>query len=90
MKQILLDLQGAKDLTEIHQRLKNVFELPEYYSNNMDALWDCLYCLYDMPVLITIKGLETLPENLSNSVDAMLKVFSDLQKSDTNIQVQLI
>ena len=32
---------------QLHRELKIKFELPDYYSENWDALWDCLDGWYE-------------------------------------------
>ena len=58
MNTIILDFTGIKSYWELHEYFKEVFRLPDYYGHNMDALWDCLYCCYDV---IGIR--ETLSQN---------------------------
>lgn len=40
MKEI--DLARVKDKEGLHFLLQESLDLPEYYGNNLDALWDCL------------------------------------------------
>lgn len=42
MKNILIDAQSFSNKAEMHGVLKRAFDLPDYYGNNLDALWDCL------------------------------------------------
>lgn len=42
MKTIELDFKGCKYIGAVHEVLRSSFELPEYYGENLDALWDCL------------------------------------------------
>lgn len=40
MNTITLDFSGIKSYWGLHEYLKEVFQLPDYYGHNMDALWD--------------------------------------------------
>ena len=42
MKQITLDGNLLCDAAQVHAYLKNQFDFPEYYGENLDALYDCL------------------------------------------------
>lgn len=39
---IILDAQQMKHAKQAHLYLKQKLGLPEYYGNNLDALYDCL------------------------------------------------
>lgn len=42
MKKIILDLNASMSKKALHAYLKEKFGFPEYYGNNLDALYDCL------------------------------------------------
>lgn len=42
MRTIRLDFCGCGSETEVHLYLKKQFGFPEYYGENLDALYDCL------------------------------------------------
>lgn len=42
MKRINLDFSQCKDKNEVHAYLKEQFGFPDYYGNNLDALYDVL------------------------------------------------
>ena len=37
-----IDALKVKERKEAHEYLKEVFDFPEYYGKNLDALYDCL------------------------------------------------
>lgn len=39
-KQIVLDFTGCKYITEVHWRIRDTFHFPDFYGENLDALWD--------------------------------------------------
>lgn len=59
MKEITIDCRGL-DKSQLHQALKDALTLPEWYGNNLDALYDCLTELSEDTHLILI-NLPPLP-----------------------------
>lgn len=82
MNHFILDFSEIKTVLELHQYLKEVFDLPAYYGNNMDALWDCLSCCYDESTTIELKNLDVLRKRLEQTTKTMLEVFQDLHNED--------
>ena len=82
MNHFILDFSEIKTVLELHQYLKEVFDLPAYYGNNMDALWDCLSCCYDESTTIELKNLDVLRMRLEQTTKTMLEVFQDLHNED--------
>ena len=82
MNTIILDFSNIKSYLALHQYLKQVFSLPDYYGNNLDALWDCLYCYYDSSTTIELRNVDTLPKDLDIEVADMMKLFYDLERKN--------
>ena len=89
MNHFILDFSEIQTVLELHQYLKEVFGLPEYYGNNMDALWDCLSCCYDESTTIELRYLDTLRKRLEKTTQTMLTVFQDLHDED-GVIIQII
>lgn len=90
MQKITLDFINCKYFLDLHKELKEKFGFPDYYGENLDALWDCLdnYCDWDLCVYI--KGIYKLPIEWSEYVNKMLEVFSDVHESTPNINFEII
>jgi len=82
MNHFVLDFSEIKTLLELYQYLKEVFSLPDYYGNNMDALWDCLSCCYNEYTTIELRNLDVLCKRLEHTAKTMLEVFQDLHDED--------
>ena len=82
MNTIILDFSNIKSYLALHQYFKQVFSLPDYYGNNLDALWDCLYCYYDSSTTIELKNIDALPKDLDIEVADMMKLFHDLERKN--------
>ena len=90
MQNIVLDFTGCKHLFSIHTILKDSFGFPEWYGKNLDALWDCLYNYCDWELHVSIKGLNTLPQELDEYIKKMFIVFERVQSENPNIMFEVI
>ena len=70
-----LDFTGCKTLGDIHEVLRVQLGLPDYYGQNWDALWDCIFYFRNYPLTVEIYGLYNLPKDLSAEMPAMLKII---------------
>ncbi|MBE6611926.1 MAG: NUDIX domain-containing protein, partial [Ruminococcaceae bacterium] len=74
----LLDLQALSSPAALHERLKTVLQLPEWYGGNLDALWDCLTGRFSAPVLLRVIGVQELPDTMRGTAAGLRRVLSDL------------
>ena len=88
---IILDFTECKYLGELHKILKKKFGFPEYYGENLSALWDCLsyYCT-DEDLSVHIKGIDTMPEELQGYMVKVMKVFDDVHEETPNVTFEVI
>ncbi len=78
-KIVTLDLTGCKYLGEIHQRIKEAFDFPDFYGENWDAFWDLLRTECDAD-RINIYGEETVSGELKSSVEMINEVLKEFQE----------
>lgn len=86
---IILDFTGCRYLGEIHKIIKEQFGFPEYYGENLSALWDCLdnYCDYNLHVYI--RGLSDLPEEFGEYINKIWKIFCRVNITTPNITFEI-
>lgn len=77
-----IDLTTVHSHYALHEHLKEVFSLPDWYGRNMDALWDMLHCAFDESVTIRVKGLDHVHGDLGDTVGRLRRVLSDLSDED--------
>ena len=62
MKNINIDFSACKYPVDLHSEIREKLGLPEWYGNNLDALWDTITGFIETPIKITVvlntKGLE--------------------------------
>ncbi len=52
MKTVVINFSKCKYPMDLHSEIKEKLELPEWYGNNLDALWDMLTGFIETPVNI--------------------------------------
>ena len=77
MKKIILDFSKTTN-SKIHEYLKAKFSFPEYYGENLDALYDCL-CEISTPTCAGVFNSEG--KNLSG----IIQVFKDAEQDNENL-----
>lgn len=90
MQEIILDFTNCKYLLDLHKELKEKFGFPDYYGENLSALWDCLdnYCNWDL--IVYVQGIYELPKEWDEYINKILKIFNDVHNSTPNIRFKVI
>lgn len=70
MRVVEIRLDEVKDKEGLHYLLKKRLDLPDYYGNNLDALWDCLMEIREETEL-RFYDFEALKELLEQYADKM-------------------
>ena len=68
---IVLELSECNYIGEIHQRIKETFDFPDYYGENWHAFRDA-FITVGVPDKIEIKGVNSIPARLKGEIDKML------------------
>ncbi len=88
---IIIDFSSCRP-EEIHTMLKEKFGFPEYYGENLSALWDCLDGLFygEGEYKVKIYGYNSLDEDVKEYCGKILKIFDDVHKRTPNITFEII
>ena len=54
MKIINIDFSACKYPMDLHNEIREKLGLPEWYGNNLDALWDTITGFIETPIKITV------------------------------------
>ena len=76
MKIATLDVTGCQYLDELHKRIKDGLDFPDYYGENLDAFWDCLNTDCDVD-FVTIVGSSTVAKELQPTMQEILAMFEE-------------
>ena len=88
MKEICLDGAEMPDKAAAHAYLKLKLDLPDYYGNNLDALWDCLSTDLS-PKRIVITRPEMIADNLGSYGESLIELFLEAARDRDNILVEI-
>ncbi|MBQ6817938.1 MAG: barstar family protein [Bacilli bacterium] len=81
-----LDFKMIENKGELHQYLKEKLGFPDYYGNNLDALYDELTDLEDNTI-IEIKNFNFFQEKELKYSNLLLEVFNDVIDQNPSIQI---
>ena len=87
MKNFVIDFSKCKYPLDLHNEIKEKLELPEWYGNNLDALWDMLTGFIETPVNINVifKPETKAAENLKENVLKIIETFNEASEEDEEI-----
>ncbi|MDA1640829.1 MULTISPECIES: barstar family protein [Bacillus cereus group] len=83
MEKIHLDGRMFTSKDVLHKTLKNKLDLPDYYGENANALWDCLTAWVTLPLTIEWEFFKESQNMLSEEADLILETFQDTQEEMT-------
>ncbi|MDA1909244.1 barstar family protein [Bacillus cereus] len=83
MEKIHLDGRMFTSKDVLHKTLKNKLDLPDYYGENANALWDCLTAWVTLPLTIEWEFFKESQNMLSEEADLILETFQDAQEEMT-------
>ena len=88
MKTIVIDFSECKYPLDLHNEIREKLELPEWYGNNLDALWDMLTGFIETPISISVifKPTNKAVENLKENILKIIETFKEAAEEDNEIK----
>jgi len=78
-----------RDRESTHDYLKRKLSLPDYYGNNLDALWDCLTADFS-PKKIIIYNLDKLIETPDSYGESIISLLQEAARDNEYIEVKIL
>ena len=90
-KKRVLDFSKCQYLGEVHQVIQKELELPEWYGQNLSALWDVLTGYMYVPAEITIiyKPETKKSEELASAIQKIVAVFQEAKQEFNEITLDV-
>ena len=89
MKIIILDGAMMTSKESVHKYIQKQFDFPDYYGENLDALWDLLTTTTE-EICVKIKNKDTFLENMGEYGEAILDTFLDATIENKQLYVKVI
>jgi ribonuclease inhibitor len=77
---VVIDGNQIVSQEELHKILKRELELPDYYGNNLDALYDCLTSWVDLPLTIEWNNFSESKNCLGDYANKVLETFKEAEE----------
>jgi len=90
-KKRVLDFSECQYWSEVHGVIQEELELPEWYGQNLDALWDSIKGIMYLPADVTIiyKPKTRKSAEWEAAIGKIIKVFQDFEQQYHLITVKV-
>jgi len=86
---VIIDGRKMTDKATLHTYLKEQCKFPEYYGNNLDALYDVLTERFE-PLEIRVEHAEELKETLCGYGEAFIETLQDAAAENKNLTIVIL
>jgi ribonuclease inhibitor len=86
---VILEGNKLKMIEEFHKEIREQLDFPDYYGNNLDAMWDCLTGWVEPPVTIIWKDFEISMKNLGDFASKVKLMFEDAEKEIEGYKLEI-
>lgn len=86
MRILIIDGHAMTSKNAMYTHLGRVFQFPEHFGNNLDALWDILTEETE-PTVIYFKEVAKLIEQMDGYGEKVIQVFQNLEQMTDNYTV---
>lgn len=73
----------------LHAHLKERLGFPDYYGENLDALWDCLRADVDLPITIQWLDFSSSQQALGDYADQTLATLREAQAEVPGLTIEV-
>ena len=75
---VIISGNSIRSVADFHEIIKRQLNFPEYYGENLDALWDCVRCV-ELPCKLIWEDHKTSREHLSGYFDKIRELFDEAE-----------
>ena len=85
---VFLEGKELSSEAKTHEILKEKLELPAYYGENLNALWDCLTGLVSLPLKIVWADFDFSKQQLGDFADELLQLFLEAKDELEGFEIE--
>ena len=89
MREVVFDSSHVENIDQLHSELAGIFDFPDYYGANLDALYDCLSGDIALPLRIIWKNYNITRLRLGKDAEKVLKVMKDFAKEEPDFTLEV-
>lgn len=86
--ELRLDSGMLDDKERLHKEITKQLQLPLYYGNNLDALWDILTA-WENPLEIIIENFENTTGGVGSYGEMVLEVLQEASEENNMLSVDI-
>lgn len=89
MNEVVLDGGKFDSLEQIHIFLQKALDIPDYYGRNLDALWDFLTGINEIPLTIRWINFKESEIKLGKDCQLLLQLFREVEEEKDDFQLNI-
>ncbi len=89
MKNVVINSDKIESVEALHKHLKAELDLPDYYGENLDALWDLLTSWVELPISIEWINFGKSQMMLGEYAERILALFQAAERELESFQIQV-
>jgi ribonuclease inhibitor len=89
MRKLVFDSSHVESIDQLHSELARIFDFPDYYGANLDALYDCLSGDIALPLRIIWINYNITRLKLGKDAEKVLKVMKDFAKVEPDFTLEV-
>lgn len=82
-----IDVSRCDDIKKFHQKLKTELDFPNYYGENLDALYDVLTGGVKRPLYVHLYGCSLLSDEMQEYIRQVKKIFDGLESYGVYLKI---
>ncbi|XBW81090.1 barstar family protein [Bacillus velezensis] len=79
MEIVIIDGKDVTSTETLHRILKDQLDFPDFYGENLNALWDCLTGWIELPLTLVWKNFDISQKELGSDADNVLRILKKAQ-----------
>jgi len=73
--EVIIDFSQCNYIGELHIATKEALDFPDFYGENLDALWDAITGLVTLPERVILRGTKNVRAGLQEYMGKIITVF---------------